>query len=300
MNLGNGYTTDWWEQVFSRIEHVAATALRGLHRGSPLPRDSDERVGFAMWVAAQYLRTEGSRNQVHQVQSQMYRVMVTLMGKDGLRDFIESRENIEVSDHRLDAEWDDLTADYGTSIEPDSADHMTTLDRVLIEATAMLEQRQWMLLRFEHHSLLLSDHPITLLSDGSNSFGGGGGLADSPVIAMPLSRKLGLVMFREAGPDAAASVQKDTADTLNRGTVLNARNSVYSHPDDRVSRLFKGEWPEPRLREIGPVQIPAQVGTADAFSSLDHTAYGCTDADKNSFSLSDMPWPIPGRSFRWE
>lgn len=231
----------------------------------------------------------------------MYLVLAGLLGKDGLRKFIEEKEGAPISDERLEAEWTDLTRDSGTQLVPDVAEHMQSIEMLWIRATALLLERHWVVVKFRRKTLLTSDHPVTLIPDEDEGTSRGAGWANAGAIALPLSRCSALLMLNEPGAGSLLEGTARVAQLINEGSVLNARKSVFSHPEDDLSQMFAGDWPAPRIYEVGPVTGPfSEGGYTPPRDYVPVEVSGIIDNKSNTFRLTDLEWPIPGRVFQWE
>ncbi len=117
-------TSDLFERLFAQFEQRAAGALARVIRGRQWPLSPGDKAALAVWVALQYLRSEGVRRSQTQMRAQRIRLLVGVSGKEALRRHIEAAEGEVVDDARLDAEWRDLTQPGGPELKEDVDSHI--------------------------------------------------------------------------------------------------------------------------------------------------------------------------------
>jgi hypothetical protein len=166
----------------------------------------------------------------------------------------------------------------------------------------MLASHQWSLSVFERKALVTSDHPVVLVPHEDHPEWSGVGLANAGGYALPLARRLGLVIGASPDlPDMRVPGTAKLAASLNGHVVLNARKAVFHHPDD-AEVLTRVTLPPERTLEIGPANDDHFIREEGLFAGLDEEqlrALSLPHGDEDrGFSLRDLPWPIPGRRFQ--
>ena len=173
----------------------------------------------------------------------------------------------------------------------------------MLQPTAMmLTSLQWSLSVFQRKALVTSDHPVTLVPHEDHPRWSGVGLANAGGYALPLARRLGLIIGASPHlPDLRVSGTAKLAASLNGNVVRNARKAIFHHPDD-TEVLAGVQLPPQRTMEIGPVSGDHFIREEGLFTGLDTDqlrALSPPQADLDrGFSLDDLPWPIPGRRFQ--
>ena len=296
----DGELSDHFERMFGEIEGLAAAALKAVLTHAALP-PGEQREALAVWIALQYLRSEGIRNQGVEHDAQMIRLVVGASGKQALRAHIEAHEGAEISAARLEAEWADITKPSGPTLRADPRDHIKILLELLPGTAALIHDSQWMVLKFQRRKLVTSDPPVSLLPDETLPAWYGVGLATAAGFVLPLDRETGLIVFSgQFGEDAYGPGSTKMHKVLVGQTMGNARKAIYHHPADDP-RAFFGGLPDLRESEMAPVGdglikeegFFAGIKPDQKLPSMPH------DDEKDGFSLADLTWPIPRRVFEW-
>jgi hypothetical protein len=304
----DGQPTDVFEQFFSQLEGDAVpglTALTAAHAQFP---QGDQRASLSMWIALQHLRSEGIRNSGSELRGLQIQVTVGTAGKQRLRAFIEAREGKAISGRRLDAEWADLTQPGGTHIQPDPRDHIASIMDLLPGVSGLIHHSPWMLMKFARRTLVTSDHPVFLIRSPEATAWEGVGLANAFGYGIPLDRHTGLIIVtsgvEDGTPDHLMPPTTFYANLLNQQVILNARKALYHHPDDDPRVPMGGRLPAERGTEmrIAPRRFPEEGwgGLASEPSTTLPSMHADDGDDSDSWTLDDLPWPIPGRAFRYE
>ncbi|WP_147794215.1 DUF4238 domain-containing protein [Cellulomonas sp. Y8] len=293
-----GHLDDFFERRFAEIEDPAAIALRhAIDLAWPLaPR---EREAMATWIALQHLRGHALRDATTEIQSLMYQLLVGSAGKRALRQHIERAENTPCSPARVDAEWDDLTQPGGTRIRPDARDHLRLIVDLLETTRERLSNHRWALQVFDRRTLLTADHPVSLVAAEDHPSWQGVGIANAGGFVLPLSRRRSLVIVPSAHPqrDVLGPGTTHLAREINALTLQTARRHAYHHPADATLAALPTRW-TPRTRELHP-------DFGDDFINPDRELTETSPVDQGrvdlgaGVTLADLPWPIPGRQFRW-
>jgi hypothetical protein len=307
VRLPDGSMSDIFEKAFASIEDGAAAAHSEL-LGGKWPLHGDARMNLAEWIALQHLRTEGTRGGHEVMRASMIRLVVGISGKEALRRHIESAETRTVTDEELDLEWHDLTKPGGPDLAPDVLGHMDTVLSLLPGFASYVHDCHWTLFRFRRRCLVTSDHPVSLVVGPEHPPFLGVGIANAELFLVPMSRRFAITIqprhrLLDAGfpdenvPDFTAPVSTKAAMAINQETAARARQYIYHHPADTP---LQGLW----IREDGPVpgmqepDLEHFIRPEGIFSDAptdDDPRPLLDDGDSDGFSLSDLPWPIPGR-----
>lgn len=300
----HGRLSDFFEKQFAQIEGPAATAIRLLldNRAPGLlsPFHPEQKRAMSVWIALQYLRSEGVRQSQTEMNGQIIQILVGASGKAALRDHIERHEGTAITGARLDAEWRDLTKAGGPTLVGDVVAHLQMLTSLLGPTAAMIANMQWSVAVYCRRRIMTGDHPVSLLQ----RVGGGRdepiGLATAGGILVPLSRSTVLSIGASPGlPDLRVPGTTVLARSTNSATANSARRAVYWSPADveyfRAVSL-------PRVRGVG------LASSASDYFVREDGLFANTEPDKESsaerlaehesdegFTLTDLPWPIPNR-----
>lgn len=297
-----GELDDYFEQQFARVERRAADAMRLALAGSEWPLPPRDKAALASWIALQHLRAESVRTGQQQIRADTIRLLVGASGKKALRGHIEAAEGAPISEARLDAEWTDFVKPGGPTLEPDAADHLRTVVEMHVPTAEMLRAMQWSLDIFERRSLITCDHPVVLLPNEDHPRWMGLGIFNAGGFAIALSRRRALVIGSSPDlPDLRLPGTTNMARSINSHIARNARHSIYHHPDDAhvVAELT---LPDRRTREFessGDGLIREEGLFAGLSESQLKAFSGISGGDGKGFTLSDLPWPVPGRVFSW-
>ena len=301
----DGGLDDFFEHAFGEIESEAAPALRRALEPAENGRWSlskDDKAVLALWLALQYLRAESIRTAHTEMLALGIRLIVGVSGKESLRRHIEVAEATPVSDARLDAEWEDLTQPGGTRLRPAAHEHLQSVSSLLLPTSEVLFDRQWSLDVLTRKRIVTSDHPVVLLPDGDTPEWEGLGLYTA-ALAVPLNRHHVLVIGTSTGlPDMRVPGNAALANAVNAHVIWNARRAVYHHPEDTA--VVAGA----HLPPVRPYEV--ELATGGDLISEDGLFAGLSDqqlsvlrtsqsADRAGFTLADVAWPIPGRTFTW-
>lgn len=307
VRLPDGSVSDVFEKAFADIEGGAAAAHSSLLEGQ-WPLHGHVRRNLAAWITLQHLRTEGTRGDHEVVRASMIRLVVGISGKEALRRHIERAEERTVSDEELGREWDDLTKPGGPDLAPDVLGHMDTALSLMPGFAAYIHDCHWTLFRFRRRCLVTSDHPVSLLVGPEHPPFFGVGIANAELFLVPMSRRVAITIqprhrLLDVGfpddnvPDFTAPVSTKAANAINQETAARVRQYIYHHPGDTPLQGLS-------IREGGPVpgmqepELEHFIRPEGTFSNTppDHRPHPpLDDGDSDGFSLSDLPWPIPGR-----
>lgn len=304
LTMEDGAVSDFFERAFSKIEGPASAVHKSVVKDDHWPLTAEEKSNFSAWVALQYLRSEGVRSQGLEMEALIIRLMVGTSGKAALRNHIEKAERQPISEARLDFEWSELTRKGGPRLKPEATGHLQTVTEFLDPTAAMLQSRQWILVEFHRKALVTGDHPVALQRDPESPPNSGIGLATAAAWVLPLSRRHALII----GSSFELSDDRYTgnarlANSINQSTLLNARKCLYFHPEDQQA-IAGLHVPEPRTYEMkhsGDDHFIKEEGVFGHLSAeeLNSLPIPISSDDENSFSFSDLGWPIKGRVVTW-
>lgn len=301
VTLEDGEQSDAVERFLSHIEGPASEALALVLAGL-WPVTNGHRHALASWIGLQMIRGSGVRARQTEIMAQTIRLLVGISGKDALRVIIEEAEGVSLSSEDLDAEWIDLTQSSGPRMTADVRMHSRTIYQFLPIHRDILKAGRWTLVRFERRALLTSDHPVSFYPYLDHQPWESLALANAAGVTVALSKRVALQIGfnRPVGiPEIVLPPSTRFAEDFNRQSMNGARRFLYHCPgDDPLSGV---ELPAIRISELMPISgdfisedgIFAGIGEEErAALSINHIP---EEARGPSMSLSDLPWPIPGR-----
>ncbi|MFJ3359549.1 DUF4238 domain-containing protein [Streptomyces anthocyanicus] len=273
----NGQLDDTVEDLLSKLEDKAARVIRKVVDGLwPLP--IEERAVLAECIAAQHARIPAVRTASNEIGDHLGKIMIAMGGKPEIRRHLEEGATEPVTDEEVDAVWAEVTDFDGYYAEMPVNDHMVSMGQSMATAYEVFMARSWGLMRFERHTLLIPDHPVTLVRDDDMPPWSGVGIANAAAVLVPIDRRVAIIM-REPGPDVSYPASTKAARELNQRFAWNARKELFHHPDDNP--LDGVKLPPVRDREMqvsqGPENFLMPDGPSETFKRV----------------MSDMPEPPP-------
>jgi hypothetical protein len=229
LTLPDRTETDMAEDAFSVVETAATEAIRALvdHQVWPIPPRVREDI--AGWMALQYLRGPWVRQLSQEIADAFTGIGVSVRAANG------EQFTLKMSDEGMDRI-------AGAELQ------LRMIQRHLPEVSAMLCDHDWILTFYQRKRLATSDTPITLtLAEGHPDFMGVG-IANAGEIHVPLDRRVGLSLGKNATGDARLNGSVKTALYLNDAMAKNARRYIFHHPEDDPLRGL--QLPPPRAREL--------------------------------------------------
>ncbi|MFJ2736168.1 DUF4238 domain-containing protein [Streptomyces sp. NPDC087317] len=220
------------EDLLSDLEDQAARVIKKVIDERVWPLPIADRAVLGEWVAAQYARIPAVRQANNEIADQLLKMEIALGGKPEIRRRMEAQGEGPVSDEEVDAAWAELTDFSGYYVELPVNDHLLTMANAMATAYERMMARAWKLCRFEHKTLLLPDHPVTLLRDEDEPEWQGVGLANAAAIMVPIDRQAAIIMAAPGGPDGIFPANAQVANELNRRFAWNSRIELFHHPDD--------------------------------------------------------------------
>ncbi len=275
----NGQLDDTVEDLLAELENKAARVIRQVVGGLwPLP--IEHRAVLAEYIAAQHARIPAARTVNDEIGDHLGKVVIAMGGKPEIRTRLEENATEPVSDEEVDAVWAEVTDFDGYYAEMSVNDHMLSMGQSMATAYEVFMARSWGLIKFEHRTLLIPDHPVTLVRDGDMPRWRGVGIGNAGAILVPIDRRVAIMMASPGVDDFFVRTHTKLAKELNQRFADNARRELFHHPDDNP--LEGVELPPVRDRETRISQPPGNFllpdGPSDVFKRV----------------VSDVPEPPPG------
>ncbi|CAL9455417.1 hypothetical protein SUDANB15_02511 [Streptomyces sp. enrichment culture] len=262
-----GRRDDAIENLLADLEDQAARVITKIITGHVWPLSPDDRAVLGEWVAAQTARIPAARQANNEIADQLLKIEIAAGGKPEVRRRLEAKREGPVSDEEVDAAWAELTDFSSYYVELPVNDHLLSMAEAMAIAYKWIMARSWQLCRFERKTLLLSDHPVTLLRDETGPAWSGVGLANAAAIMVPIDRRAAIIMTAPGGRDGMFPASTRVAKELNHRFAWNSRSELFHHPDDDPVASIK--LPEPRVREIevngSPEKFLLPDGPSEAF-----------------------------------
>lgn len=141
--------------------------------------------------------------------------------------------------------------------------------------------RSWGLIKFERRTLLLPDHPVTLVRGDEVPSFRGVGIGNAAAILVPIDRRAAVMMASPGHDDFVVRPHAKLAMELNQRFADNVRKELFHHPDDNPLQGI--ELRPVRDRETVISQPPATYlmpdGPSDAFkTAMSHAPESPPDA----------------------
>jgi hypothetical protein len=308
VELPNGERSDMFERMFADIEAPASRALDAV-LGAEWPLQAQSKEDLGTWVALQHLRSEELRASQNHMGAEFIRLIVGVSGKAALRGHIEAAEGRSISDEELDLEWRDLTKPGGPTLRANPVEHIRTIMELLPGFAAYLRDSHWTLHKFRRRALVTCDHPVSMARANREPWEGIG-LATADVFCISLSRHVGLTIQPRARlqeftsdpgsvPDFLVEGTTASANSINQQTVRGARRYVYLHPEDQLDARIRLPQPTGTSRMVTS-DIDGLISEEGLFPAASYSTPAPQppqpiDGGKGGMTLSDLPWPIPGR-----
>lgn len=227
----NGDLDDTVEDLLMELEGKAAKVIREVIGGTwPLP--TGERAVLAEWIAAQHARIPAARKAHNEMADHLGKVMIAMGGKHEIRRHLEETSTDHVSDERAKALWDELTDFDGYYAEMSVNDHLASMGQSIRTAHEVFMARSWGLIKFKHRTLLIPDHPVTLVREEGVPSLLGVGIGNAAAILMPIDRRAAIIMAPPGNDDFFVRTHTKLAKELNQRFACNARRELFHHPDD--------------------------------------------------------------------
>ncbi|WP_406305055.1 DUF4238 domain-containing protein [Streptomyces sp. NBC_00885] len=249
----SGQLDDTVEDLLAELEGKAAKVIRKVIGGVwPLP--IEERAVLAEWIAAQHARIPAARTAHNEMADHLGKVLIAMGGKPEIRRHLEEDATGPVSDEEVEALWAEVTDFDSYSAEMSVNDHVLSMGQSMKTAYEVFMARSWGLIKFERRTLLIPDHPVTLVRDEDMPSWSGVGIGNAAVILMPIDRRAAIMMASLGPDDFFVRTHTKLAKELNQRLAYNARGELFHHPDDNP--LEGVELPPVRGREMMISQPP--------------------------------------------
>lgn len=198
-----------------------------------------------------------------------FKILIAMGGKPEIRRHLEEEEGKTVADEDVEEMWESLTDFDSYSAELSVNEHVVYMAQSIKAAYEIFMGRAWGLIKCERRTLLIPDHPVTLVRDEEMPAFVGVGLGTAAAILMPIGRRAAIMM---AGPgeDFVVRPHAKLAKELNQRFAFNARKELYHHPDDNPLEGIK--LPPVREREMRMSQPPESYLMPDGPSETFKTA----------------------------
>ncbi|MEW1685448.1 DUF4238 domain-containing protein [Streptomyces sp. NPDC093594] len=265
-----GQRDDAIENLLSVLEDQAARVITKIVAEQVWPLSADDRAVLGEWVAAQTARIPAARQANNEVADQLLKIQIAAGGKPEVRRRLEAKREKPVTQKEVDDVWAELTDFSSYYVELPVNDHLLSMAEAMEVAYECIMVRSWQLCRFERKSLLLSDHPVTLLRDETTPAWSGVGLANAAAIMVPIDRRVAIIMTAPADRDGIFPASTKVARELNHRFAWNSRSELFHHPDDDPVAGIK--LPPVRSREAEFSQTAERFlmpeGPSEAFKSI--------------------------------
>ncbi|MFE7762974.1 DUF4238 domain-containing protein [Streptomyces sp. NPDC057438] len=227
-----GQRDDTIENLLADLEDKAARVIAKVSDEGLWPLPVADRAVLGEWIAAQHARIPAVRRANNQIFDQLTKIMIAAGGKPEMRRLLEGQSDEPVTDEEVDALWQEMKDFSGYEAELSVNEHIRMMGRSMETAYGVMMNRSWGLCRFERKTLLLPDHPVTLMRDPGQPEWKGVGLANAAAILVPIDRRAAIIMEPPGVPDYVLPASAKAARELNRRFAWNSRTELFHHPDD--------------------------------------------------------------------
>lgn len=259
---GHSDGPDVFEKSLSELECDAAKVFRKILNDDVWPLPHEDRDVLATFLTIQFLRGPDQRRHMEQTMALLTRLEVGAGGQAGVEAWAKRKHGVSVSPDEAERIWTEATQPGGPPIKLAPVGHIRQMLELTPQLIRYFAARPWQMYRFSRRSLVTCDAPVSLIPDQHAQRDEGTGLMNAWAIAVPLSRKTGILLgnpeafFGEVAAAEVATGRFDhrgepstaVAHMFNAATIQNARQWVYHHPDDK--NLVPDALPEPRAAEI--------------------------------------------------
>ncbi|MFH9985975.1 DUF4238 domain-containing protein [Streptomyces luteogriseus] len=219
------------EDLLSDLEDMAARIIRKVVDGLwPLP--IEERAILAEWIAAQHARIPAARSANNEIADHLDKTLIAMGGKPEIRRRLEGNAKEPVSDEKVEALWLQLTDFDSYYTEVSVNEHMAVMAQSMKTAYEVFMARSWGLIKFERRTLLLPDHPVTLVREDEFPSFRGVGIGNAAAILVPIDRRAAVMMASPGHDDFVVRPHAKLAMELNQRFADNVRKELFHHPDD--------------------------------------------------------------------
>ena len=232
METASGEWTDEFEDALGELENAGIQAIRAIVDDGQWPPAPKHRVALAMWAALQHVRVPAIRQQGDEIADFLLKLTIAVKGKPQIREVMEKRLGRPATEEEVEARWQQLTDFDSYSVKKHANAHLRLIGELMPRAAAHFHSRAWGLCQFERRALVTSDCPVALVPSADARPDDGVGLATAAGFLLPLDRRAFLVIRGEEGEDFRLRPHTSLARSFNQKIVLDARHSVFHHPED--------------------------------------------------------------------
>ncbi|MBF4632738.1 DUF4238 domain-containing protein [Clavibacter michiganensis subsp. phaseoli] len=257
---GHSGGDDVLERALSDVESSAAKVIARIAAGT-WPLAEEDRMALGFFIALQSTRTQSHRRTANSIAAQVARIKIGFGGRASFKEQLVELSD-DVTDEVVDRMWAEAVRPEGPPITVSSGDFAQQMLETATELLPAIVGRPWTLVRFNRRSLVTSDHPVSLVPQPDSGPHDGVGYLTAWGIAMPLTRKLGLIMsdpmpfadhfaverVRAGELDFLKAPDTQMERFLNDQTVRYASQYLYLHPDDE--RFLPDVLPGPRPTSV--------------------------------------------------
>lgn len=220
---------DAFEDALGQVEGTYPPIRKMIEDGVwPLP--ADERSQLADYIAVQVTRGRDHRRQLGRQLMETVREMASSEPEEYERLLL-----LPGAPATIDLEADELPAAFVTHA------HLVQMLWAGLSVPDMIKARRWDLITFSQPALITSDAPVAPIPDPARGPNAPLGFENALALQFPLTRTLGLWMFRVSGDDDATRGDMDrrregsekTRRAFNVNTTIHAHEQLFHHLSDR-------------------------------------------------------------------
>lgn len=237
-----------FEELLSSFESPASIIIDKVINDKIWPLDKEDRDTLAEFIALQFVRGQNQRDNVDNIANHLLKIMIAMKGKENVPESI----------------WKSIQDDtLNVKLAPTS--HTLSLFKDAEQVLPYINNRVWILVRFEKETLITCDAPVVIvppLNANSTYRAEGVGVGNASALYFPLGRRVGLMMIHRSHFDELpAEIIQDLVQTgssadakaYNKEISKSARYEIFCHPNDK--KLLPHPLPKPRgatLQAYGP------------------------------------------------
>lgn len=270
----DGTFDDRVEKALDKVENESAIGFRALLGGQQWPLTGETRASVAAWVALQHLRGPSQRQMINDIADSLFKLQVMVGGRKGIQEALDDSRAEPANAQEVDDVFAKYTAPDSFRIEMSPNEHIKMMLEHLEGFAFSMYCRPWSIIGYERKTLATCDHPVVLVPTDDSGFLGVGALTAGGIY-VPLDRRTALVMgdlpddpgnVKAGADDVRFGGNAALANWLNRMLISNAREAIFTHPDD--ANLTSGPLPAPRRQEIEPPDYEQWRGAGEKIRTL--------------------------------
>jgi hypothetical protein len=194
-------------------------------------------------------------------------------GREGIQEALDDSRAEPANAQDVDDAFAKYTSPNSFRIEMSPNEHIKMMLEHLERFAFSIYSRPWSIIGYKRKTLATSDHPVVLVRADDSPFLGVGALTAGGIY-VPLDRQTALVMGDLPDDPASATAgasdvrfggNATLANSLNRMMISNAREAIFTHPDD--AHLTSGPLPARRRQEIEPPDYEEWRGAGEKLRS---------------------------------